>query len=208
MGPKTESKYDAGPDSTFVEEAEDREFINADNVWSKLNVNEYINTVKKEMISKNKRQLDYFLFYFIGHGVYINGEDCMVGTTGKVTTISSIIQLLEERLNAEKYFLFFECCREYTKEEHSFNDEHYKFYVPSHDTNITRVFASQRGRTVPDKIGNSMTSALVDHLQTKTIIKVKDLDETLNKNWIGRQDRRDYLCIVEKTPMKGETEFP
>ena len=85
MGPKTECRYDAGPDSTFVEEAEDRKFINADNVWSKLD--EYVNTVKNQMKMKNNTQLASFLFYFI------------------ITTISSIVQLLEERLHAENFFL-------------------------------------------------------------------------------------------------------
>ena len=195
MGPRNkEGRYSAGPDSTFVEEAEDREFINTDDVYNTLNST--ITYLKGIMEKKNKTKIDSFLFYFIGHGVNSHAEDCMVGTTGKVTTISSIIQLLEERLHAEKYFLFFECCREYTKKEHSLNPEHNMAYVPSQDTNITKVFASHQKRTVPDKIGNSMTSALVDHLKTKKTITVNELEDTLNTHWVGRQDRLEYLCIV------------
>ena len=43
-------------------------------------------------------------------------------------------------------------------------------------------------RKVPDKIGNYMTSVLVDHLKTKKVIPVNELEDSLNTYWQAGQD--------------------
>ena len=208
MGPRNkEGRYSAGPDSAFVEEAEDREFINTDDVYNTLNST--ITYLKGIMEKKNKTKIDSFLFYFIGHGVNSHAEDCMVGTTGKVTTINSILQLLEKSgLNAEKYFLFFECCREYAGTRHELNTEHDKAYAPSVDSNITQVFATQQKQVTPDVVGKTMTCALVEHLQTMEIITIDRLEATLIKLCDEKQGRVEFTPEVKITPKKGATAFP
>ena len=82
--------YDLTMMGPSMEEAEERDFINTDDVYYTLNTT--ITTLKEKMEQKNKIKIDSFLFYFIGHGVNSNGEDCMAGTTGNVTTINSTLK--------------------------------------------------------------------------------------------------------------------
>ena len=53
-----------------------------------------------------------------------------------------------------------------------------------------------------------MTSALVDQLKTKRVITVNELEDTLNTYWVGRQERKEYSCVVEKSALQSGTEFP
>ena len=76
------------------------------------------------------------------------------------------------------------------------------------DTNFTIVYAAPRKFVTPDIAGKTMTSCLVEHLQTKKIIKVNELSDTLIKIWDRKQERVKYTPIVETTPRFGETSFP
>ena len=46
----------------------------------------------------NKKRLNSFVFYYIGHGANIQGEDCLIDTTGHPTSVKSIMQLFEKKL--------------------------------------------------------------------------------------------------------------
>ena len=184
------------------------DFINCDNIWYTLN--SYLESLKARMAASHKGKIDSFLFYFLGHGARVQGEDCLIDTEGDPTTVKSLIQLIEESgVNADKYFLILDCCRNVTASStKSLNKDHDGNFVPKQDTNITVVYATQAGVITPDVENNTITSSIVELLRSRQSIKVESLGKELTKIWDSKQKRKEFTPKVDFTPRYENTNFP
>ena len=148
------------------------------------------------------------VFYYIGHGANIEGEDCLIDTTGCPTSVRSLMKLFEERLIADQYFLIMDCCRDPMKSQHRLNKDHKADFFPSTDTNMTRIYAAQPLMRTPDIKDNTLTSAIVELMKSEKRVKVKDMQDELIKIWDRKQKDVKHTPDVQFTPRCGDTLFP
>jgi len=193
----------------FVEDATENEYVNTEDVLDTLS--EYIENLQEAMKKKNKKQLDSLMFYYLGHGVCSGGQDILVGTTGNLTSVSSIQKTLQERIFAKKYYIVLDSCRKLRNGLNVAEDE----FVQSEDTNMTVVQGNidiLRGGVAPDVNEITMTTSLVKLLEGGRKIKVKNLQENLNGIWdkaqVIRNGRVMYTATVNTTPRHENEEFP
>jgi hypothetical protein len=206
MGRKVSGRYNAEPGSKFEEIAEDRGCVNTEDVYD--TVDTFIEDLKDQMETKKKSKIDSIFFLFLGHGVHVDGQDCLVGSSGKLTTVSSVKQKIET-ITADKYFMVIDACREEPEGiQFKLNAEHNHKYEAYLDSNFTMLYAAPRKWVAPDIPGNTLTYWLVEHLKTKKKIEVFELSKTLSKIWKKKQDRVKYNLVVETTAGKEETKFP
>ena len=92
--------------------------------------------------------------------------------------------------------------------EYEFNEEHESNYVPKTDTNIIKVFASQRGLTTPDVANNTITSTVVEFLRKKQSVEVQNLGKELRQIWDRKNRSTDQTPDVEYKARKEDTLFP
>ena len=83
--------------------AKARQLIDCDDIHYSLVC--LTDTIKEEMEKYNKKRLNSFVFYYIGHGANIQGEDCLIDTAGHPTSVKSIMKLFEEKLLLRNTFL-------------------------------------------------------------------------------------------------------
>ena len=190
----------------FVEDATENDYVNTEDVLDTLS--EYIENLQETMKKKNKKQLDSLMFYYLGHGVRSGGQDILVGTTGNLTTVSSIQKTLQERIFAKKYCIVLDSCRKPRKGLNVLEDE----FIQSEDTNMTVVQGALRGGVAPDVTEITMTTSLVKLIGGGKSVKVGDLQEKLNGIWDAAQIQKNqkvmYTAIVTPTPRYENKKFP
>ena len=109
------------------------------------------------MESKKRNRINSLFFLFLGHGIHVNGQDCLVGSTGEVTTVSSVKQELD-KLNADKFFVVIDACREEPEGvKFNLNKEHKPKYESYLESNFIIVYAAQKRWVAPDIPGNTLT---------------------------------------------------
>ena len=202
MGWKQNDDY-----QSFEKIAKRDEYIDSENLYYSLK--NYIDVLKQTMEKKRMGRINTFLFHYLGHGAHIDGEDCLIERDGNPTTLKSLVKLIEDSgLFADKYFFILDCCRDQRESEYEFNEEHESNYVPKTDTNIIKVFASQRGLTTPDVANNTITSTVVEFLRKKQSVEVQNLGKELRQIWDRKNRSTDQTPDVEYKARKEDTLFP
>ena len=197
--------YNAGSGSDFEKRVTENGYINTEDVLEA--VSSYVSDLKGLMKDKRRTKIDTFFFHFLGHGINSQGQDCLIGANGKATSIKSLQKEIES-LNADKNFLVIEACRDKAKATQYQFKEDDNDYEPPLDKKFVIVYAAPRGWVTPDVPGKTMTCCLVEHLQTKKFIKVKDLPQTLKIIWDTKQDQVEYYPDVDINPASWDIEFP
>ena len=134
---------------------------------------------------------------------------CLMELDGSPTTLKSLIKLVEESgLIADKYIFILDCCRNQSESDFEFNQGHVSNYVTKQDTNIIKVFASQRGLKTPDVENDTITSTIIEFLRSGRSVEVQNLEKELIGIWDSKNCSTDQTLKVEYTSRKGETRFP
>ena len=115
-------------------------------------------------------------------------------------------------MNANKYLVVLDCCRNSPGPGIQFKIEHRDEYEKSPDMNMTLVYSALRTAVAPDVPGKTMTSCLVKLLKGGEKIQVGRLQERLNEVWdetqMERSKRVMYTAEVNTTPRFEKTLFP
>jgi uncharacterized caspase-like protein len=75
----------AGEGSVFFEHATDNDCINSKDILKSLT--DFLECLQEQNIKKNKTLVDSLMIYFLGHGVWWNSQDYLIGTNGKPTLL-------------------------------------------------------------------------------------------------------------------------
>ena len=181
--------------------SKDYSHINVENIQHE--VEEFVRDLDDYVVSEQKygdgAKIDTLMVYFLGHGVRIRDQDCVLGINGYPYPVLSLLRTIAKPRLARKIILILDCCRTEAKLEDFTYLEREKIQKALDATkkdisrdNVIQVFSAEERRATTDTDSTTFTQALDKVLeQNPTGLRVNSLKSQINNKWT------EYYCDVK-----------
>jgi len=200
--------------------SKDYSHINVENIQHAIE--EFVRDLDEYVVSDQKygdgAKIDTLMVYFLGHGVRIRDQDCVLGINGYPYPVLSLLRTIAKPRLAKKIILILDCCRTEAKLEDFTDLEQEKIRKALNETkpismdDVIQVFSTEEGRATTDTDSTTFAQALDKVLeQNPKGLRVNSLKSQINYKWAELQKVKtgkvEYYCDV-KCRHDDVTRFP